>query len=777
MKRYRVSLGVALALALAVCAFPSAGYGQDAVDAALKAVREYEFGKSRECLTTVSDAVREASASPKQRKAIEAKLLDVLAGPATADAKDFVCRQLSLIASEASVPALRDMIGDDVRMADMGRYALERIPGPAADDALLAALGKTSGGIKIGVINSLGVRKCAKAVPAVAALAGDSDAGIAAAALAALGKIANKEATAALAKAKGAVPASLQASWADAYLMCADQRSADGDKSGALKIYEELDGDALPRIQVASFLGRVKAMGEKGVPIAVEALTGQNADLQSAALMCVRKMEGKEATTAFAGVFGKLTVPMQALLLDALADRGDSAALPAAQEGAKSQDLGVRVAALEAMGRLGGAACVPELASVAATGGSKEEKAAAQESLDILRGKDVDAAIVDYMRKCDAAQRAELARSLGARNAVSAVPPLIGAAKDADVNVRKEVFKALAVLGTEKDIPSLVDLLLGVDEDQVRKEAQKAVAQAAKTIGDANKRGAAIIPALDKAQKTEAQCAVLAVLGEIGDPNGLPPLRAAIEKGDDTLRDAAVRAIAGWPTPDAIDDLLKIAESAKDDTHRALAARGLFRLLEAQAERPAAEKVPYYGKAMAAARTPDDKKLVLAALAKVIDRGALLLVDPCLDDENLKAEAELAANSIKAGLFTAKASVNEANVKNAFDGNKDSRWDSTAAQKGGEWFQIDLGAEYSVSKVVLDVGGTQDFPRAYEVFVSSDGTNWGDPVAKGKGAAPATEASFNAKTGRFVKIVQTGSDATNWWGINEVRIGTREIKK
>jgi len=777
MRRYRILLGAALALALAVCTFPASGYGQDAVDTALKAVREYEFGKSRECLTTVSDAVREASASPEKRKAIEAKLLDVLAGPATADAKDFVCRQLSLIASEASVPALRDMIGDDARMADMGRYALERIPGAAADDALLAALGKTSGGVKIGVINSLGVRKCAKAVPAIAALTGDSDAGVAAAALAALGKIANKEAATALAKAKGGVPTALQAAWADAYLMCADQSAADGDKAGALRMYEELAGDALPRVQVASFLGRVKTMGDEGLPVVVEALTGQNTDLQAAAIMCVRKMNGKGATAAFAGAFGKLTPAMQAVFLDALADRGDAAALPAAQEGAKSQDAGVRIAALSAMGHLGGAACVPELASVAATGGSKEEKTAAQESLDILRGKDVDAAIVDYMKKCDAPQRAELARSLGARNAVSAVPALLGAARDADVNVRKEVFKALAVLGKENDIPSLVDLLLGVDEDDVRKEAQKAVAQAAKTVADANKRAAAIIPALDKAQKIEGKCAILAVLGEIGDPNGLPPLRTAIERGDDVLRDAAVRAIAGWPSPDAIDDLLKIAESAKDDTHRALAMRGLFRLLEAQAERPAAEKVPYYGKAMAAAKTPDEKKLVLAALAKVIDRGALLLVDPCLDDAGLKAEAELAANSIKAGLFVAKASVNEANVKNAFDGNRDSRWDSTAAQKGGEWFQIDLGAECMVSKVVLDVGDSQDFPRAYEVFVSSDETNWGDPVAKGKGVAPVTEAAFAAKNGRFVKIVQTGSDAKDWWGINEVKIDTREIKK
>ena len=64
----------------------------------------------------------------------------------------------------------------------MARYALSRIPGPKADEALRNTLEQTTGNTRIGIVNTLGLRRDSNAVPAIAMLAASSDAATAEAA-------------------------------------------------------------------------------------------------------------------------------------------------------------------------------------------------------------------------------------------------------------------------------------------------------------------------------------------------------------------------------------------------------------------------------------------------------------------------------------------------------------------------------------------------------------------------------------------------------------------
>ena len=49
-----------------------------------------------------------------------------------------------------------------------------------------------------------------------------------------------------------------------------------------------------------------------------------------------------------------------------------------------------------------------------------------------------------------------------------------------------------------------------------------------------------------------------------------------------------------------------------------------------------------------------------------------------------------------------------------------------------QWFQIDMGTPRTFERIVMDAGASGgDYPRAYEVFVSNDGFNWGNYVASG----------------------------------------------
>jgi len=56
------------------------------------------------------------------------------------------------------------------------------------------------------------------------------------------------------------------------------------------------------------------------------------------------------------------------------------------------------------------------------------------------------------------------------------------------------------------------------------------------------------------------------------------------------------------------------------------------------------------------------------------------------------------------------------------------------------------------------------------VYVSPDGQNWGDAIAKGAGTEAKTEIAFAPAKGRYVKIVQTGSTDGLWWSIHEMSI-------
>ena len=83
----------------------------------------------------------------------------------------------------------------------MARFALARNEAPEASAALARALEQTSGPLQAGIINSLGQRRYAEALPAMSRLLNSTDPLVAAAAAAALGDIGGTEAVKVLRRA------------------------------------------------------------------------------------------------------------------------------------------------------------------------------------------------------------------------------------------------------------------------------------------------------------------------------------------------------------------------------------------------------------------------------------------------------------------------------------------------------------------------------------------------------------------------------------------------
>jgi hypothetical protein len=102
---------------------------------------------------------------------------------------------------------------------------------------------------------------------------------------------------------------------------------------------------------------------------------------------------------------------------------------------------------------------------------------------------------------------------------------------------------------------------------------------------------------------------------------------------------------------------------------------------------------------------------------------------------------------------------------NMLDSAAGTRWSTGVPMANGQWIVVDMKASHAVSKVVMDSGGyAGDYARGYQVYVSADGTTWGSPVATGTGTGSPLAVTFTPATGRYLRVVQTGS-AGNWWSI------------
>ncbi len=630
MRRTVMSLTVAASLLAAVAA-------GDVYDDLVT----YDWGDGRAVPFAIENDVRDAADADALR-AVEAKLLKALANPkATQASKQLVCRLLRKAGSPACVPELAKLLTDE-KLSHMARWALQHSPAPEATAALLEALGKTKGKLKIGMVTSLGERGDPRAVPAVAKLTAANDAELARAAVHALGRIASSEAAAALAKAS--VGGALRTEWADASLRCADKTLAKGDAAAAAAVYRKLFAKDNPRmIRIAALRGLVGAEKARAVPTLLGLMRGGEADLAQAATRFAIELEGKEVTAALAAALAGMPTEAQARLLDVLTDRRDPAAASAVRGLLASQDEGIRVAAIRALGVIGDAASVEPLARLVSKGGAVGN--AASSSLNRLKGEGVAEAMGKLLDASEPALRAGILSVLATRADKSMAPLMLKAARDKDEAVRKAACKGLEATAGEKELAPIVDLLLSAASTSEQSVLEKALSAAARRVGDLEARSEPIVAGLARAEPA-IKVRLLATLGKLGGEKALAAGRGQLGAREADVATAAVRALSDWPDAAPAADLLRIIKTTTDKVHKVLAFRGYMRMANLVAERASSEAMAMYRQALGQAATVDEKKSVLGGLSSARSIEALELVEPLLAEAAVRAEAELAVVQI-----------------------------------------------------------------------------------------------------------------------------------
>ncbi|MGE5610263.1 MAG: HEAT repeat domain-containing protein [Bacillota bacterium] len=604
----------------------------------------YKLGQDRKPLEALQGQVIKAATNPAQRAELAKKLAAMLTNAdATYEAKDFACRQLYLIATEAEIPALASLLGDE-QLSHMSRYVLERMEEPAAGAALREALNTTKGKLLVGVINSVGNRRDAAAMTQLRQMLDNPDAGVVAAIYAALGRIGGPAAVATLKAAMPSATGDLKNVVIDAYLKCADELLAAGKNADAAAMYHELYAPTEPtRIRMAALRGLVAAEPAKSVSLVVDLLKSEKPQMQAVACGYIaRQLPGQEATNTFVSVMNGLSTDTQVLLLDALGVRGDASAKAAVLASAKSANEAVSVAAIKALATLGNASDVKLLAETAAGTGPASE--AARSALARLHGQEVDPAILAAIKSSSENVQVQLVRALASRGATSAVPAFLDlAANGPSESVRLAALEATGSLAAEKDYSAVVKRIVEAKSDTERKAATTAAAAVATRFASKDASAEPVIAALANAS-TPAKVALLGNLNRIGGDKALVAVRNLQKDSDASLQEAAVRAIASWPEAAAIPDMMNIVQTG-NDTQRVLALRGLQKVIPASGK-SAADSLALYRQMLAACKTADEKRVVLAGAAEVKDTAAFELVLPSLSDDALRNEAATAAIKI-----------------------------------------------------------------------------------------------------------------------------------
>jgi HEAT repeat protein len=617
------------------------------LDQILKEIATYDGGIDSAPFWKLRDYVYARKDSAETRAECEAKLLEFLATPATPVAKMAVCRQLRIIGGDRSVAVLQPMLLIP-NTADMALYAIQKIPGAAADKALLQTLSKAEGATKTAVIAALGDRKCAEAVQVLTPIV-DSQGEFAVAAALALGEIGGSTAGNALKAALAAADSSLKPVAASSLLKIAEGYLASKNGRDALSVYEALSADSklpLP-IRKAAALGKISLSGDRAPSQVVDLLKGADPEMQEVAIQKIKEVIKPEGIGPICDLLPKLPESTQVKALAVLSAYPKEHVLPAVLQAAKSGSESTRIAAYQALEPLGDSSTLQMLVEVA-TKTRGAEQSAARNTIALLKGRPVDEAVLSWLAKNPAEDvQAELLQAIAERRIFAGKSAVVGCLSSSAPRVRAQALRTLRNIGTPSDVPTMLTFLLQSEEDAEQIEATNTIAALAQKIANQDGRANMVKDRLGREKDPMARIRLFRVLGRIGDDSALPALRVELSGTNAEVVDAAARAIMSWPTPAVRDDVLQLAQKSTNETHRLLALQALLRIIRTDRYRKPEAAVADLRQAYVLASRTEEKRLILGALPNFACAEALDLAGVLLGDPSVKAEAQAAIDRIK----------------------------------------------------------------------------------------------------------------------------------
>jgi HEAT repeat protein len=590
-----------------------------------------------------------ASQSSRPGHAAEREALGKVLAAKAADvtvpqpARVWIVRQLEYMGQAEAVPALNQLLnGDEAELRECARRALEKNPAGEAATCLRQALAKaTDTAWKTGLLNSLGERMDAGAVTLISKCL--ADAALAGPAAAALGKIANASAIKVLWPEVNKNYAA-----GDALIEAANRQVKHGNASAAKAIVKKLYGLAQAPAQRSAALVVLAKIDSRGAwPLITEALSSHEPRLMQAGVTAAQNTGAKDWDVALAALVPKLDPAAKVQVLSCVGPRTESTVIKSAAD----PDETVRLAALEALGRMGSAAAVPVLLA-AAREENRTVRTVVETALNRINGPGAAEALATAARSGEPKPRVAAINALALRQPPKLAPALLQYAAETDASVSGAAFTALGKVGADSEVEPLARLALASQNPEAF-AALRSVSLRTENKTMAAQKVLALVGGNESVATK-----LLGVFSALGGSDSLA-LVTKLTTGSEA--DEAIRALGNWSSLASAEPLLTIASNPQTPAKQyQLALRGLAQVIETADAEPAARRAETAVAALNAARSVDDKKQIIPVLGGIPHPTIVSVIKPLLQDEQLKNEAGTAGINLARMLYaTNKAAAVE----------------------------------------------------------------------------------------------------------------------
>ncbi|MCR4395939.1 MAG: HEAT repeat domain-containing protein [Candidatus Saccharicenans sp.] len=617
------------------------------MDQVLKTLKKFDHSQGEGPALALERLIFGLKDDPKLRLAAEKRMLQFFAGPVTREACIAVSKPLSWIAGSESVKTLSPFLLSPEK-SDPARYVLERITGDEADKVLIEALDRVPAEIKPGISSSLGHRRVSAAVPQLEKLLKqNSSTVIITTALEALGNIGGSSAGKVLMNYLKSNDEKTRLLATDSLLRIANAEVKNQQYERATVIANSLLKAALtPAEKLAAWKVKILAAGDNGEREIQAALKSKDELAVQAAVGLIPHFVSQDKIDFYTGLLASLPDNLQVQVAAILANYP----VPSARQyllnlASKSASSAVRTEAIISLGKIGDSSTVEFLAGKAATARGNE-KAAAKESLVALRGREVDKKILEILStSSDQALRNELLLAACERNIRESREYFLKEAANPSADVAL-ISRGLRVFGDISQAEELLNITYKSDDEAFREEMAGIIAAWAKQSARPDARSSYFRNLLGAEKQPERQALLISIIGKIGERNSLPLLRGYLKSQEPKIREAAARALTGWPEVEARDDLMLIARSSADLKEKVLAIRGLVRLTASERYRCPEAVVESLKEIYALCPRAEEKKLVLAAFPDFPCEPGLAFCQSLANDPEVGPEARTAAEKI-----------------------------------------------------------------------------------------------------------------------------------
>jgi len=406
-----------------------------------------------------------AKGMEKERKELSMTLCNLLKTDLPNWVKRFLIEQLQIVGGDEAVETLSTFLSDE-ELAESSRQALCANPSETALSALRDWLPKAKGNIRIGIINALGERRDGKAVKLLLNEALSKDADVRCAALQALGKIGDPIAIDAILLGLKDANGRVVRSAFSALLMLYEHLLASGRKKEALRAGIEALKSAKDSRQRRALLLHITKIADIGAIGAIATcLNDKDPFVRSLAMECLSGMEGEEASAELAKLMETADDVTRSRLVLILGKRKDKVAMKVLNEALQDKSDAVKVASMQALGKLGEAS--EELLLKAATSGVDEIHETALKAYIALANK-----------KLEKGDREGAVKMF-----------VIAARTSRTVELVREALSGLAKAPSEEAIRIIEELL---EEPRLKEDATRAYFAVAVSLADAGKRDEAL---------------------------------------------------------------------------------------------------------------------------------------------------------------------------------------------------------------------------------------------------------------------------------------------